>query len=364
MTVPATFKGYGVNNKEDWANPKLVEFERKATNPHDVIVKIIACGVCGSDLHTVKGGWGPYNRKDLVVGHEVVGTVVAVGDAVTNFKLGQRVGIGAAVSACREGCNKCENNCEQRCPKLVGTYNTPDPRSDNYVTQGGYADHTIADEDFVFPIPDELSSEEAAPLMCAGLTVFSPMRRHLGDNLTNKIVGIVGLGGLGHLAIQFAHHLGAKVIVFSRSDSKKQDAIKMGADEFIATGTDKDWQLRYQNKLDFVLSCAYGVDLDLSPFLSALDIGKKFCTVGIGAAGENFTIPASEFGAYGADFVSSLLGSKEDAIKMFEVAAKYGIRPWIEKIPMGEAGVSEALTKLDQGDVRYRSVLTDFDKAF
>lgn len=363
MTAPKTFKGFGIDSPKNWTKPTLVEYERKQINPKDVVVKIECCGVCGSDLHTVQGNWGGLNRKDLVVGHEIVGKVVEVGKDVSEFKVGQRVGIGANSSSCLD-CKRCNNGNEQYCEQAADTYNAPDVRSNDYVTQGGYASHAIAQDKFVFALPDEIASEHAGPLMCAGLTVFSPIVRNVGYDLKGKTVGVLGIGGLGHLAIQFANALGAKVVVFSRTSSKKEDALKLGGHEFVATSEDKDWAKKLSGKLDFILSCASGIDMDLADYFKTLDVNCKLVTVGMPTANDDFAFDALTFIGVGGYFGSSHLGNKEEMMKLLDVAAKHSVKPWIEKIPISEAGVSEALTKLDKGDVRYRTVLVDFDKAF
>ncbi|ODV80259.1 GroES-like protein [Suhomyces tanzawaensis NRRL Y-17324] len=363
-TAPQTFKGFGVDDFKNWDSPKLVEYAAKPLNDHDVIVETIACGVCGSDLFTINGAWGPLGRKDLVVGHEIIGNVVALGDLVTEFKLGQRVGIGAANSACRE-CSRCASDNEQYCPTRSSTYNSVDPRSDGYVTQGGYASHAIADEQFVFAIPDKISSSAAAPMMCAGLTVFSPLVRTLGYDAKGKTVGIIGIGGLGHLAIQFGHAIGANVVAFSRSSSKKDHAISMGADDFVATGEDPKWTSRYMDKFDLILNCASGIDgLALTDYLSVLKVNGSFISAGLPSHSETFEVAPKGFLKNGGSFGSSSLGSKVEANEMLRLAAEYDIKPWVEEIDISEKGVHEALTRLDKGDVKYRFVFTGFDKAF
>ncbi|RLV96566.1 NADP-dependent alcohol dehydrogenase 7 [Spathaspora sp. JA1] len=364
FAVPETFKGFGVDKKENWNKPKLVEYKPKQINDFDVVLENEACGLCYSDIHTLQSNWGPYRRNDLVVGHEIVGKVIAVGSKVTEFKIGQRVGIGAGNSACRD-CGRCNHDNEQYCKKMAGTYNNVDPRSNDYVTQGGYSSHSIADEKFVFAIPDSIPSPVAAPLMCAGITVFSPLIRNLGKDAKGKTVGIIGIGGLGHLAVQFAHALGAKVVAFSRTSSKKDQAIKLGADEFVATAEDKEWTSKYDDEFDFILNCASGIDgLNLSDYLGVLKVDSKFISVGLPPAKEQFGVSPFTFLKNGVAFGSSLLGSKTEIIEMLRIAGEYNVKPWIEEVPIGEEACSKALERCEAGDVRYRFVFTEFDKAF
>lgn len=341
----------------------MASYDHKKINANDVVVKNICCGLCGSDLHTLRGNWGPFNRKDLVVGHEIIGHVIAVGDQVEQFKVGDRVGIGAKSSACGE-CNRCKTDNEQYCTQGVGTYNTPDSKADGYVSQGGYSSHSIAHEQFVFAIPDQLESVHAAPLMCAGLTVFSPLKRNIGHR-EKPVVGIIGIGGLGHLAIQFAKALGAEVYAFSRSYAKEKEAKLFGAHGFIATLEDKDWAKRYNDKFDFILNCASDVDgFVLDQYLSVLTVDGRFCSVGLPPVGKKFEVTPFTFLRSATSFGASLLGSKVEAIEMLKLAADKGIKPMIEEVPIDEASCGKALERCEDGDVRYRFVFTEFDKAF
>lgn len=363
--VPTHFQGFGVDKAENWNHPKLVSYEAKKVGENDVVLKNICCGLCGSDILTANGKWSPLLRKDLVVGHEIIGHVIAVGSKVTAVKVGDRCGIGAHSSSCmKSSCGRCSSDNEQYCKfNGVGTYNAKD-NNDGYITQGGYASHSIAHEQFVFPIPDELSSVHAAPLMCAGLTVFSPIVRNVGYDATGKTVGIIGIGGLGHLAIQFAHAIGAKVIAFSRSSNKKDQAIKMGAHEFIATGEEKNWVEKYDDSFDFILNCASGSDLSLDEYLSVLKVDAKFVSAGLPPSEDKYKVSPFAFVQNAANFGSSLLGSKKEALKMLEIAVKHDVKPWVEEVPISEEGCHTALTRCDNGDVRYRFVFTEFDKAF
>ncbi|KAM9904916.1 hypothetical protein OXX69_007386 [Metschnikowia pulcherrima] len=363
VSVPDTFKGFAVSASDKWNQPKLVSFERKKILPTDVVIKNICCGLCGTDIHTVQENWGPLKRKDAVVGHEIIGNVIAVGDDVKTIKIGDRVGIGAASTSCGD-CSRCKNDNEQYCPKGVSTYNAVDSFADDYVTQGGYASHSIANEQFCFPIPDKLDSAVAAPLMCAGLTVYSPLVRNIGKR-EKPVVGIIGIGGLGHLALQFAKALGAEVYAFSRGSSKKKEALSFGADGFIATQEDEGWEKKYFDKFDLILNCASGVDdFSLDKYLSTLVVDGRFVSAGLPPSGDTFAVHPFTFVRNATSFGSSLLGSKAEALEMLELAAEKGIKPMIEEVPISEQSCGEALTRCNDGDVRYRFVFTDYDKAF
>lgn len=361
MSVPEVIQGVAVN---DWKLPKKVEYAPKKVLPTDVMIKINYCGVCGSDVHTANGNWGPHKRNDLVVGHEIVGSVIKVGEKVSEVKVGDTVGVGAHSNSCHE-CKLCKSDNEQYCPKQIPTYNGVDYYSDDYVTQGGYASHAVADIDHVFPIPKDLPEEFAGPLMCAGLTVFSPLYRSLHGKGDGKLVGVIGIGGLGHLAVMFAKALGAKVVAFSRSSKKKEETLKLGADEFIATGEEPEWNQKYFKEFDVVLNCASSfTDVHFETYLPAIAIDGQFVTVGAPAASEMMNMHAFQFILNNATLKGSEIGSKKEATIMLKLAAEKKIYPIIEKKPINEANVGEVLERVENSDVRYRFVLTDFDKYF
>ncbi|RCK57470.1 NADP-dependent alcohol dehydrogenase 7 [Candida viswanathii] len=349
-SVPDKFQGFASDKRENWEHPKLISYDRKQLNDHDVVLKNETCGLCYSDIHTLRSTWGPYGTNELVVGHEICGTVIAVGPKVTEFKVGDRAGIGAASSSCRH-CSRCTHDNEQYCKEQVSTYNSVDPKAAGYVTKGGYSSHSIADELFVFKVPDDLPFEYASPLFCAGITTFSPLYRNLVGSIKTPLFA--------------SKALNAKVVAFSRSSSKKEEALELGAAEFVATNEDKNWTSRYEDQFDLILNCASGIDgLNLSDYLSVLKVDKKFVSVGLPPIDDEFNVSPFTFLKQGASFGSSLLGSKAEVNIMLELAAKHNIRPWIEKVPISEENVAKALKRCFEGDVRYRFVFTEFDKAF
>lgn len=375
VNYPQEFKGFAISDPKDWSNPKLTSYEPKKFGDNDVDIEVECCGICASELFILKNTWSrtplaclssSYGPKTQCVGHEVVGKVVKVGSKCkTGVKVGDRVGLGAQSSCCTE-CSRCKEGNEQYCDKTVGTYASRYP--DGYVSQGGYASHVRAHEHLVFPIPDSIESHIVAPLQCGGLTVYSPIKRGIEDVLAKGItprVGIIGIGGLGHMAIMIAKALGAEVTAFSRSYSKKEDAIKMGADNFIATGEEKDWESKYYDHFHFILNCASSTkNLDLDALISTLKVNRQFVSAGLPDIDEKFDVQPFTFFKNGSTIGSSCLGSRNEAIELFELAAKHDIKPWVETIEVGEEGVHEGLTRLDKGDVRYRFTLVGFNKFF
>lgn len=375
VNYPTEFKGFAISDPSEWNHPKLTSYEPKKFEEHDVDIEIECCGVCASELFTLKNEWShddmacksaTVGPKTQCVGHEVVGKVLRVGDkCTTGVKVGDRVGLGAAASCCTE-CARCKSDNEQYCPHIVTTYASRYP--DGYVSQGGYASHVRAHERMIFPIPDALESHLVAPLMCGGLTVYSPIKRAIQDVIdagkeTPK-VAIIGIGGLGHMAIMIANALGAEVTAFSRSSSKKEDALKMGAKHFVATAEDKDWVSKNFDAFHFVLNCATSTNMDLDGFLSTLKVNRRFVSVGLPHVDEKLTFSPFSFFGNGTMFGSSALGSRAEAIELLNLAAKHNFRPWVEPLDINEENVSQALTRLDKGDVRYRFTLTGFHKFF
>ncbi|KAK6462654.1 alcohol dehydrogenase, class V [Scheffersomyces coipomensis] len=364
-TVPEKFSGFAADGPKTWNDTHLVHYEPKRLLPEDITIKIQACGVCGSDCHQIKGNWGPHPRNDLVVGHEIIGEVVEVGSAVTKHKLGDIVGVGAQSNSCGE-CARCKSNNEQYCPKNIFTYGGVDFKADNYVTQGGYASHIRLNSHFAASVPKNLDINAAAPLLCGGLTVYSPIVRNAGYDLSEKTIGIVGIGGLGAMAIQISKALGAKKIyAFSRSDSKKADALALGADELIATKDQPTWYQDHFDEFDFILNCANsGKGANLDPYLMVLKLTGIFVNVSAPPVDEKLEFNAFPMILNGGTVRSSAIGSMKEADELLKLYADNGLSPWIEKIPISAKGVNEVLTRIDKSDVRYRFVLTDFEKAF
>ncbi|KAI9366992.1 chaperonin 10-like protein [Aspergillus egyptiacus] len=342
-------------------------FNPKPFEETDVEVQISHCGICGSDIHTIRSGWAPTDYP-CVVGHEIVGTAIRVGanvkpDPSTGRKIqpGDRVGIGAQCSSClRPDCEACADNEESYCPRTVGTYNSRFP--DGSKAYGGYANRWRGPGHFVFLIPDELSSAEAAPLLCGGVTVFAPLRRFGAG--PGKSVGIVGIGGLGHMGVLFAKAMGCdSVIAISRSSAKKADAMGpngLGADGFIATGEDKTWAKKSARSLDLIICTVSGENMPLSGYLRLLKRNGVF--VQVGAPEEPLpALRAFSLIQKGVKVTGSNIGSPQDIRAMLKLAAEKGVRPWVQRRPMEEVNV--ALAEMHEGKARYRYVLENRDVA-
>ncbi|CAG7928075.1 unnamed protein product [Penicillium olsonii] len=332
------------------------EFEPKPWEETDVDIKISHCGICGSDLHTLRSGWGPSNYP-CCVGHELVGTAVRVGSKATgDIKVGDRVGVGAQSAACQNfdgNCKACAGGLEQHCTRMVGTYNGT--YANGGKSYGGYATYNRAPSHFVIKIPDAISSADAAPMLCGGITTYSPLRQNgCGPG---KTVGIVGVGGLGHFGILFAKALGAdRVVAISRKSDKKEDALKLGADDFIATGEDEDWATKHAASLDLIISTASSSKMPIVQYCGLLRVRGTFIQLGAPEDGA-LEIPAFALIVKGMKLGGSLIGSPDEIREMLALAAEKGIKPWIQERPMKDA--NQAILDMDKGDARYRYVLTN-----
>jgi alcohol dehydrogenase (NADP+) len=324
----------------------LTTVQRRAVGSHDVLIRIEFCGVCHSDIHHAHGDWRsePY---PLVPGHEIAGIVTEIGSHVTKHSIGDRVGVGCMVNSCRE-CVNCRQGEEQYC--LTGgtlTYGAID--NDGTITQGGYSSHVVVTEDFVVGIPDGLALDVAAPLLCAGITSYAPLRRRGAG--PGKKIAIVGLGGLGHMAVKFAKALGSEVTVLSQSWKKREDALRLGADHFFATSDAGTFE-QLANQFDLILNTvSAGIDVDA--YLSLLALGGEL--VNVGAPAEPLSLNVFSMLANRRSFSGSLIGGIRETQEMLNFCSTKQIWPEIEIISFEEINV--AFERVLSSDVRYRFVL-------
>ncbi|MCT1364223.1 MULTISPECIES: NAD(P)-dependent alcohol dehydrogenase [Microbacterium] len=320
--------------------------ERRELGPHDILIDIAFAGICHSDIHTVRGDWGP-QQYPLAPGHEITGTVAAVGAEVTKHALGDRVGVGCLVNSCRE-CVYCLRGDEQFCTQgAVGTYGAVD--RDGTITQGGYSQQVVVTEDFVLRIPDALPLDAAAPLLCAGITTYSPLRHWKVGPGTR--VAVVGLGGLGHMGVQIAHALGAEVTVLSQTLSKQDDGLRLGADRYFAT-SDRETFRDLRGSFDVILNTVSAV-IDLRSYLGLLDVdGTIVC---VGAPAEALALNAGSLIAGRRSIAGSNIGGIRETQEMLDFCAEHGITAQIEVIPA--SAINEAYERVLASDVRYRFVI-------
>jgi len=327
---------------------KHMHFQRRALGPKDVAIKIEYCGICHSDIHTGREHWGkaPF---PLIPGHEVAGVVAAIGSSVTKFKIGSHVGVGCLVNSCRT-CNPCQSGLEQYCENgYVLTYGSKD--RDGSITQGGYSTFSVVDEDFVINIPDVIDLAQAGPMMCAGITMYSPLRRWQVGPGTK--VGIVGLGGLGHMGVKIASAMGAEVTVLTTSKDKLNDAKKFGAQNVILNEDEIDLS-KYKRSLDFIIdTIPYKHNLDR--IISLLKMDSTLCLVGVGKVTEpNQINPFSLLWAR-SSFAGSQIGGIKETQELVDFCALHNIRPEITKISMEE--IDDAWIKVIDKKARYRFVI-------
>ena len=323
-----------------------ITIERRELGPHDVRIDIQYCGICHSDIHTVRGEWGD-NPWPLAPGHEIAGIVSAVGGAVTKHAVGDRVGVGCLVDSCRE-CENCKAGLEQYCTGgSIGTYGSVD--RDGTITQGGYSTQVVVTEDFVLRIPEGIELDAAAPLLCAGITLYSPLRHWNAG--PGKRVAIVGLGGLGHMGVKLAHALGAEVTVLSQSLKKKEDGLRLGADHYYATGDPETFE-RLAGTFDLIINTV-SAKLDLDAYLGLLDVDGTL--VNVGAPAEPLPIGVFSLIPRRRSFAGSMIGGIAETQEMLDFCAEHGIGADIEVI--GAEQINEAFDRVVASDVRYRFVI-------
>ena len=323
-------------------------FERRDVGPRDVQIDILYCGVCHSDLHTVRNEWMSAVYP-LVPGHEIIGRVAAVGSDVTEHAVGQIAAVGCFVDSCRT-CAHCHDGLEQHCDGMVFTYNSPDPQMPGLMTYGGYSKQIVVEKRFVFSVPDGLDPAAAAPLLCAGITTYSPLRHwEVGPN---SKVGIVGLGGLGHMGVKLSHALGAHTVLFTTSPGKTADARRLGADEVVIS-RNEDEMLKHANSFDFILDTV-SAPHSLDAFTTLLKRDSTLCLVGVPAA------PHPSPNVFPLIFkrrsiAGSLVGGTAETQDMLDFCGRHRIVADVEMIRIDQ--VDEAYERMLRSDVNYRFVI-------
>ena len=361
MDTQVKFDAIGVVDFDQWKKPEKFSYSPPLLGPEDIELEIEACGVCGSDIHAVAGDWGRL-YKPFAVGHEIVGKISAMGEQVNKekFHLGDRVGVGAQIDSCGK-CTRCSRGRQQNCKKSVLTYTSVD-ESNGFQTQGGYASKIRASSEFVFKIPDGLDSAVAAPLLCGGITGFRPLLA--GGVKEGSKVGVVGIGGIGHMSILFAKALGAEVTAISRSNRKLEDAKKLGADHFVAM-EDKKLVEAHAESLDLIVMTASSFsESNIDELLSLLAAGGQLSFITGPPMQEKLTLNPFTMLLNDYHISGSVIGSPKDIEYMLEVAVKNNIKPWVQLVDINEKNVSEIWQKMLDGDVRYRYVFTGYDKFF
>ncbi|KAL6511896.1 8-hydroxygeraniol dehydrogenase [Orobanche gracilis] len=313
----------------------------------DTTVQGLYCGICHSDLHKIKNEWGS-TRYPMIPGHEIVGVVTEVGSKVHKFKVGDKVGVGCMVDSCKK-CDQCARDLENHCVGAIFTYNGVE--TDGSITYGGYSDLMVAVEDFIISWPENFPMDKGAPLLCAGITTYSPMRR-FGFDKPGLSIGVVGLGGLGHVAIKFAKAFGTKVTVISTSASKKAEAIeKFGADAFLISRESAELQTA-AGTLDGIIDTV-SASHPIQPLLNLLKPDGKLIVVGI--PDKPFEVPAFSLIMGRKILAGSFIGGIKETQEMIDFAAKHNILPEVEMVSMDY--VNTAMERLAKGDVKYRFVI-------
>ncbi|HHT0594068.1 TPA: NAD(P)-dependent alcohol dehydrogenase [Legionella anisa] len=338
-------KGYAAQSVNAQLTP--YSFDRRDVGKNDVLIDIHYCGICHSDIHQVRDEWGG-SLFPMVPGHEIIGVVSQVGSSVTKFKVGDPVGVGCFVDSCRQ-CESCHEGMEHFCEKgMTLTYNNIERNSSN-LAQGGYSTKIVVDENYVLKIPKNLPMDAAAPLLCAGITLYSPLRHwHAGPG---KRVGILGLGGLGHMGVKLAHAMGAEVTILSHSLNKEADGKRMGADHFFATSDPGTFQ-KLTNYFDLII-CTVSAKIDWNEYIKLLNRDGTMVVVGI----PQESIPINPFPMISRrrSLAGSMIGGIKETQEMLDFCGKHNIASDIELIPIQQ--VNEAYERVVKSDVRYRFVI-------
>ncbi|RVT60759.1 NAD(P)-dependent alcohol dehydrogenase [Niallia taxi] len=325
---------------------RAAEIKRRDLDLTDILIEIKYAGICHSDIHTAHGEWGPVNYP-LVPGHEIAGIVTEVGPEVTKYKVGDRVGVGCMVDSCGE-CENCVRGEEQYCLKgNIPTYAGVDKYGEP--TQGGYSTHIVVTEDFVVKIPDNIELDAAAPLLCAGITTYSPLNRWGAG--PGKKVAVVGLGGLGHMAVKIAHAMGADVTVLSQTLSKKEDGLQFGANNYYATSDPATFE-KLAGSFDLIINTV-SASINLDAYISLLSLDGTL--VNVGAPGEPLSLNVMSLIGHRRSFAGSMIGGIRETQEMLDFCAEHDIAPNIEIISADE--IDEAYKRVLASDVKYRFVI-------
>jgi alcohol dehydrogenase (NADP+) len=337
-------KGYAAHSAKEPLKP--FSFERRDPTPTDVQIDILFCGVCHSDLHMARNEWGGTNYP-CVPGHEIIGRVVKVGREVKKFKEGDLAAVGCLVDSCND-CPECEKGYENYCSNATLTYNSKDKHTGEF-TFGGYSKNMVVDQDFALRVPANLDPAAAAPLLCAGITTFSPMR-HWKVAAGQKI-GVVGLGGLGHMALKFGHAMGAHVVLFTHSPGKTGDAKRLGADEVVLS-QDEDAMQQHINSFDFILDTV-SAPHDLAAYLNLLKRDGTMTLVGLPP--DDVPLDVFPLIRYRRSLAGSLIGGIPETQEMLDFCGEHGFACDIETIRMDQ--INEAYDRMLKSDVKYRFVI-------
>lgn len=325
---------------------RAAEIIRRDLDSQDVLIEIKYSGICHSDIHTAHGEWGPVNYP-LVPGHEIAGVVTAIGPNVTKYNIGDRVGVGCMVGSCGE-CENCRNGEEQYCLKgNIPTYAGVDKYGEP--TQGGYSTHIVVTEDFVVRIPDNIELDAAAPLLCAGITTYSPLNHWEAG--PGKKVAVVGMGGLGHMAVQIAHAMGAEVTVLSQTLNKKEDGLKLGADHYYATNDSETFE-KLAGTFDLIINTV-SAKIDINAYFSLLTLDGTL--VNVGAPAEPLSVNVFSLSSKRRSFAASMIGGIRETQEMLDFCAEHSIVPKIEVISADR--IDEAFERVLASDVKYRFVI-------